>query len=132
MPRNGGSKEECHGIVPVPPLHQGILNSGVKRVTFQETNRYSQRIENMQNSYGGPRLQCKTRWKHKCGWSAAAKIVPNMLMPKITQITAMAMSIGHSSSAYSLPVVKPASNVTAAATIIDCHPQKWILLSFSL
>jgi hypothetical protein len=56
-------------------------------------------------------------------------IVPIMLMPKTTQIKVMAMSMGHSSSAYSLPVVMPNGRVIAAATMINCQPQKWILLS---
>jgi hypothetical protein len=37
---------------------------------------------------------------------------------------AMAMSIGHSSSAYSLPLVIPKGSVIAAATMIACQPQK--------
>ena len=36
----------------------------------------------------------------------------------------MAMSIGHSSSAYSLETVIPNGSVTAAATMISCQPQK--------
>ena len=36
----------------------------------------------------------------------------------------MAMSIGHSSSAYSLLVVKPSGSVMAALTMIACQPQK--------
>ena len=55
-----------------------------------------------------------------------------MLTPKTTQINAMAMSIGHSSSAYSFDVVIPNGNVMAAATIISCQPQKLILLKRSL
>ena len=33
------------------------------------------------------------------------------------------MSIGHSSSAYSLPEVKPSGSVIAASTITACQPQ---------
>ena len=55
-----------------------------------------------------------------------------MLTPKATQIKAMAISIGHSNSAYSLDVVIPKGKVTAAATIINCHPQKCRLLKKSL
>ncbi len=33
------------------------------------------------------------------------------------------MSIGHSSSAYSLPVVQPSGSVTAASTMTSCQPQ---------
>jgi hypothetical protein len=44
----------------------------------------------------------------------------------------MAMSIGHSSSAYSLLWVMPRGSVTAAATMISCQPQKWIAESASL
>ena len=32
--------------------------------------------------------------------------------------------MGHSSSAYSLPCVKPSGSVTAADTMISCQPQK--------
>ena len=35
------------------------------------------------------------------------------------------MSIGHSSSAYSLAAVMPSGRVIAAATMISCQPQKW-------
>ena len=35
------------------------------------------------------------------------------------------MSIGHSSSAYSFDCVSPSGSVTAAATMISRHPQKW-------
>ena len=59
-------------------------------------------------------------------------IVPKKLTAKTTQTTAIAMSIGHSSSAYSLPCVKPSGRVTAAATMIACQPQKWNQLSASL
>ena len=55
-----------------------------------------------------------------------------MLIPNTTQIKAMAISIGHSNSAYSLEVVYPNGRVTAAATIINCHPQKCSLLKKSL
>ncbi|MOA28699.1 hypothetical protein D3C78_1496610 [compost metagenome] len=34
------------------------------------------------------------------------------------------MSIGHSSSAYSLEEVKPCGRVIAASTITSCQPQK--------
>jgi hypothetical protein len=33
------------------------------------------------------------------------------------------MSIGHSSSAYSLPLVKPSGSVIAASTMTACQPQ---------
>ena len=36
----------------------------------------------------------------------------------------MRTSIGHSSSAYSLPWVMPSGRVTAASTITACQPQK--------
>ena len=41
------------------------------------------------------------------------------------------MSMGHSSSAYSLPWVYPRGSETAADTMIPCHTQKWILPSMS-
>ena len=59
--------------------------------------------------------------------------VMRKLPPKTnSQITAMAMSIGHSSSAYSLLWVIPNGKVKAAETMIACQPQKWMLLSVSL
>ncbi len=53
-------------------------------------------------------------------------------MVKITQTTAIAMSIGHSNSAYSLLVVKPSGSVMAAARIIPFQPQKFSQLNLSL
>ena len=52
-------------------------------------------------------------------------------MANTTQISAIAISIGHSSSAYSLPCVKPSGSVMAAATMIACQPQKCTLESTS-
>jgi len=43
---------------------------------------------------------------------------------KPTHTTAIAMSIGHSSSAYSLACVMPNGSVSAAETIMACQPQK--------
>jgi hypothetical protein len=51
-------------------------------------------------------------------------MVPKKLIAKATHTTAIAMSIGHSSSAYSLACVKPSGSVIAADTMIACHPQK--------
>ena len=45
-------------------------------------------------------------------------------MANTTQMTAMAMSMGHSSSAYSFEVVMPNGRVMAAATMMSCQPQK--------
>ena len=63
--------------------------------------------------------------------SRRRQIVPNRFTAKTTQTTVMARSIGHSSSAYSLACVKPSGSVSAAATMIACHPQKWMALSRS-
>ncbi len=52
--------------------------------------------------------------------------VQKKLIAKTTQMSAIAMSIGHSSSAYSFEVVIPSGRVIAAATMISCQPQKWI------
>ena len=49
-----------------------------------------------------------------------------------TQTNAMAISIGHSSSAYSLLDVRPSGSVTAAATMMACQPQKLNQLNLSL
>jgi hypothetical protein len=45
-------------------------------------------------------------------------IVPIILIPKTTQINAIAISIGHSNSAYSLEELYPNGNDMAAATLI--------------
>ena len=49
-----------------------------------------------------------------------------------TQTTVIAMSMGHSSSAYSFDVVTPSGSVIAAETMMACHPQKWTRLIVSL
>ena len=56
--------------------------------------------------------------------SRRVKIVPIMFQPNATQTTVIRMSIGHSSSAYSLLVVKPSGSVSAASTMMSCQPQK--------
>ena len=50
-----------------------------------------------------------------------------MLIPNTTQIKTTAISIGHSSSAYSFEVIIPRTKVTAADTMMSCQPQKCIL-----
>ncbi len=65
-------------------------------------------------------------------FSRRFRIVPIRLTVKMTQTTAIAMSIGHSSSAYSLLVVNPSGRVIAAATMIAFHPQKFSQLRVSL
>ena len=50
--------------------------------------------------------------------------VPKNTTAQATQTTAIRMSIGHSSSAYSLPVVMPSGSVMAASTMTSCQPQK--------
>ena len=55
------------------------------------------------------------------------KIVPIKFQPNATQITAIAMSKGHSNSAYSLEVVIPSGKDIAAPTMMSCHPQKLML-----
>lgn len=59
-------------------------------------------------------------------------MVPKKFTAITTQITAMAMSMGQMSSAYSLDWDRPAGRVMAAATMMACHPQKWTLESTSL
>jgi len=51
-------------------------------------------------------------------------MVPKRFNTEQTQTTAMAMSMGHSSSAYSLLVVSPTAGVMAAATMMTFQPQK--------
>ncbi len=49
--------------------------------------------------------------------------VPKNTTAYATQTSVMRMSIGHSSSAYSLLDVKPSGSVTAASTITRFQPQ---------
>ena len=48
-------------------------------------------------------------------------MVPKKTMAKHTQTTAMAMSKGHSSSAYSLPPFQPANSDTPPASTPTCQ-----------
>ncbi len=59
-------------------------------------------------------------------------MVQKKLTANTTQTTAMAMSMGQISSAYSLPWVRPSGRVRAAATMISCQPQKLTQLRVSL
>ena len=68
---------------------------------------------------------------YKC-FTLLTKIVANILKPNTTHKPAIRISIHHSNSAYSFPEVIPKGKVATAHTIINCHPQKLILLSLSL
>ena len=57
--------------------------------------------------------------------------MPKKFTAKTTQMTAIARSMGHSSSEYSFEVVMPKGSVSAAETMIACHPQKWMRESVS-
>src|SRR5450755_597769 len=50
-------------------------------------------------------------------------IVPKNTTAYATHTTVIRMSIGHSSSAYSLPLVNPSGRVIAASTMTACQPQ---------
>ncbi len=50
--------------------------------------------------------------------------VQKKLTPNATHTTAIAMSIGQMSSAYSFAWVRPSGRVIAAATMMACQPQK--------
>ena len=65
-------------------------------------------------------------------FSRRLRIVPIRLTVKATHTMAMAILMGHSSSAYSLLVVKPIGSVTAAPTMMACQPQKLNQLRKSL
>src|SRR5690606_36557345 len=41
-------QEKCYSVMPIPPLYQGILNTGINRVTFESTDRQFQAIEYME------------------------------------------------------------------------------------
>jgi phage portal protein BeeE len=51
-------------------------------------------------------------------------MVPMRFTVKATHTMVMAMSMGHSSSAYSLLEVRPSGRVIAALTMMACQPQK--------
>ena len=57
--------------------------------------------------------------------------VPKKLIAKTTHTTVIAMSMGHSSSAYSFDEVLPASSETAAATMIAFQPHRLMRESVS-
>jgi hypothetical protein len=59
-------------------------------------------------------------------------MVPKTLTANTTHTSAIATSIGHSSSAYSLDCVIPRGSVMAADTMMACQPQKCRRLSASL
>jgi hypothetical protein len=58
-------------------------------------------------------------------------IVPKNSTAYAIHTIAIRMSIGHSSSAYSLPWVRPIGRVIAAATMTACQPQNTKLASLS-
>src|SRR5690606_41368064 len=60
------------------------------------------------------------------------KIVANMFQPNTTHMIVIAISIGHSNSAYSFDVVIPKGRVKTPDKIINCQPQKLMKLSLSL
>ena len=37
--QNRSGQEECHGIVPIPPLHERVLHSAKQRITVEQTRR---------------------------------------------------------------------------------------------
>ncbi len=45
-------EEECHGVVPVPPLHQCVLDTGVDRIALEHTRRHRQRVDDVQQGHG--------------------------------------------------------------------------------
>ena len=55
---------------------------------------------------------------------------PKNTTPKLTQTTAIRMSMNHSGSAYSLLWVRPSGIVVIASTQTSCQPQKVKAASF--
>src|ERR1051326_1996610 len=43
------SQEKCDSIMAIPPLNQGILNSGINRIAFHKSNRKLNRINYVQH-----------------------------------------------------------------------------------
>ncbi len=47
-----GGEEEADGVVPVPPLHHGILHPGVGRVGFEKAHRQRGAVEDVEHGNG--------------------------------------------------------------------------------
>jgi len=52
-------QEKGNGIVSIPPLNNGILNTGIYRITFQQADRNFQRIKNMEHGNCNHRCNVK-------------------------------------------------------------------------
>ena len=59
-------------------------------------------------------------------FSRRLRSIAKKFTANVTHTMAIAISIGHSSSAYSFAWVNPSGSVIAAAAMIVCQPQKWI------
>jgi len=48
----GCGQEECDGIMSIPPLDQGILDTGIDRVAFQKADRDCDGIHDVKHGHG--------------------------------------------------------------------------------
>ena len=55
----GCSQEKRHRIVAIPPLHQGVLHPGIKRVAFEETHGNRHRVDDVQHGHRHERSDVK-------------------------------------------------------------------------
>ena len=47
-----GGQEKAHRVMPVPPLHHGVLHPGVGRVGFPQTHRHRGAVDHVQQGNG--------------------------------------------------------------------------------
>src|SRR5690606_36053531 len=50
--QEAGSQEEAHGIVPIPPLHHGVLHASIGGVRLPQGDRHLHIVEDMQYRNG--------------------------------------------------------------------------------
>ena len=117
MPRIGRRQEERDGVVAVPPLHERILHAGIDRVALQHRDRQREAVEDVEHRDRDDRRDVEP------DGDVEVLLVPLREHPEEVDredhpVTVMAMSIGHSSSAYSFACVMPSGSVMAAATMM--------------
>ena len=125
-------QEERDSVVAVPPLHERVLHAGIHRVALEQADRQLQRVDDVEQRDGDEGREIEPDRHIHVPLAALDDRAEHVPAEDDPDARVIAMSIGHSSSAYSLLVVKPSGSVSAAATMISCQPQKWIALSLSL
>ncbi len=56
-PEERRGQEEGDRVVPVPPLHEGVLHAGIERVALQQADRQLERVHDVQQRHGDERRQ---------------------------------------------------------------------------